>query len=92
MPEVAASMQSGSAAVKAESTRTRYQRGRAVPSGRYDMKKSLSELEASAEARSLGRRAGAGPRGDWVSTAGRVSMEARDGKGLLSMVSMSTAG
>ncbi len=63
-----------------------------MPSGRYEMKKSLSELEASAEARSVGRGAGAGAIDEWVSIAGRVSMEARDGKGLSAMVSMSTAG
>jgi hypothetical protein len=59
---VAESMQSGSEAVKAESTRTRYQRGRAVPAGRYEMKNSLSELEARAEARAAGEGAGAGTR------------------------------
>ena len=54
MPEVSESMQSGSVAVSAGSTRTRYQRGRAVPEGRYEMKKSLSELEARVEAREAG--------------------------------------
>jgi hypothetical protein len=56
------------------------------------MKKSLSELEASAEARAAGRGAGAGARSEGTAAIGRASMEAREGKGLVSGMSKSTAG
>ena len=92
MPDVEELAQSGSVAVSALSTRTRYQRGRAVPDGRYEMKKSFSELEAIAEAIAAGVGVEAGAR-DWLGTrAGRASMEVRDGKGVSSNESIRAVG
>ena len=63
-----------------------------MPAGRYEMKKSLSELEAIAEASAAGAGVEA-VASDWLGTrAGRASMEARDGKGVRSSESMRAAG
>ena len=54
-----------------------------MPSGRYEIKKSLSELEARAESKPVGRGARAGAREVGTARSGRGSMIPRDGKGLV---------
>ena len=56
------------------------------------MKKSLSELEARAEARATGIGARAGSGDGLAAKTGRVSIEARDGEGVRSSKSMRAAG
>ena len=65
-----------------------------MPTGRCEIKKSLSELESRADARSVGRgtELGLDPRGVGTARSGRGSMEARDGKGLVTTESRRTAG
>jgi hypothetical protein len=90
---VTESEQSGSEAVKAESTQTRCQHEvGAAPEGRQEMENDLSALEARAKARAAGSGAGAGARAGEAVGGGRASMEARDGNGLVSGKSRSTVG
>ena len=64
-----------------------------MPAGRYKIKKSVLELEARADARSVGQEAGArGARGVGTARSGRGSMKAKDGKGLVTRELRSTAG
>lgn len=79
-------------AVSAGFTRTRYQRGQAVPAGRYEMTKSLSELEARVEASTVGAGAGIGASDRLAARAGRASIEARDDKGVRSSELMRALG